>query len=323
MIIFFWSHKFIFEPSKRSRFVEKKLNLKKPNSSLFLCPLTSQKKNPKNQRVHTVPFYSLNCGLKTYFEEPYDEEFDKIPIFEDMSTIGSSLKFKGTRPKSSGQKPDDDELKRIEDAINYGTNKPDLHYKRSYLGYIRFMGRIVRINPNLACFITSNSYKKLPENLKCCIRNVRIIEPDLKQITIGLLISQGMNQGLTDVEILAKKILDFLSILPAIVYIKIPNEFVKKCKSIGTISKIIKLSAIKYRQDKGRQERVLGLNISCLFSPNFTTANDKVLFNSLLKKIFDYEATNFIEDTLTNLIKAQMSDNGLRINNKQIQKRIN
>lgn len=94
------------------------------------------------------------------------------------------------------------------------------------------MGRIVRINPNLACFITSNSYKKLPENLKVlrkfflksstfyfqsCIRTVRIIEPDLKQITIGLLTSHGMNQGLTNVEVLAKKILDFLTILPTIV----------------------------------------------------------------------------------------------------------
>lgn len=41
-------------------------------------------------------FFKLqNSSLKTYFEEPYDEEFDKIPIFEDFSTIGSSLKFKG------------------------------------------------------------------------------------------------------------------------------------------------------------------------------------------------------------------------------------
>lgn len=80
------------------------------------------------------------------------------------------------------------------------------------------------------------------------------------------------------------------------------------------------MSAIKYRQDKGRPERAIGLNMSCLFSPNFTEPNDKALFNALLKKIFDYEPTNFIEDSLASLIKAQMNDNGLRINNKQIQK---
>lgn len=102
--------------------------------------------------------------------------------------------------------------------------------------------------------------------------------------------------------------------------LKISNEFVKRCKNIGTISKIIKLASIKYRQDKGRQERAIGINISCLFSSNFDTQDDKILFNSLLKKIFDYEPTNFIEDTLNNLIKAQLDDNYLKVNNKQIQK---
>ncbi|CAF0731757.1 unnamed protein product, partial [Brachionus calyciflorus] len=267
-------------------------------------PLTCQKQNPKLQRVHTVPFYFVNnTGLKTYFEEPYDDEYDNIPTYDDSK---GDLRFK------------EEELKRIEDAINYGPNKPDLHFKRTYLGYIRFMGRIVRINTNLACFMTTRSYEKFPENIKNCTRNVRLIEPDLYQITKALLLSQGFNQGLTDVETLSKKLIDFLTLLPSI----ISNDFIRKCLNISTISKIIQLSAIKYRQDKGRQERAICLNLACLFGPNFVNPNDKVLFNSLLKKIFDYEPTSFIEETLSNLIKSQMADNGLKINNKQIQKMI-
>jgi hypothetical protein len=49
------------------------------------------------------------------------------------------------------------------------------------------------------------------------LRTCQIIEPDYKQITIGLLSSHGLNQGFNRIEALARKIIDFLEQLPLIV----------------------------------------------------------------------------------------------------------
>lgn len=89
---------------------------------------------------------------------------------------------------------------------------------------------------------------------------------------------------------------------------------------MSLIKKIVKMTSIKYRQDKGRQERAMCLILASIFGPNLTNQNEKLLFNSLLKRIFDFEATSFIEEMLTGLIKDQMAEDGLKNNNKQIQK---
>lgn len=71
---------------------------------------------------------------------------------------------------------------------------------------------------------------------------------------------------------------------------------------------------------KGRQERALCLILASIFSASFQGPDDKVTFNSLLKKVFDFEVTNFIEEILANLLKEQLSEDGLRYNSKQVQK---
>lgn len=52
-------------------------------------------------------------------------------------------------------------------------------------------------------------------NLRVC----QIIQPDLKHIIVGLLSCYGLNQGLTSIEIIANKLIDFLDQLPLIVSI--------------------------------------------------------------------------------------------------------
>lgn len=62
------------------------------------------------------------------------------------------------------------------------------------------------------------------------------------------------------------------------------------------------------------------LILACLFSPSFKNDGDKSAFNSLLKKIFDFEPTSFIEELLTNILKEQINYDNLKTNSKQIQK---
>lgn len=67
------------------------------------------------------------------------------------------------------------------------------------------------------------------------MRVCRIIEPDLKQITVSLLTSFGLSQGLTNVDVLAKKLIEFLTQLPSIVIFYFVNFF---CQNFLLILKI-------------------------------------------------------------------------------------
>jgi hypothetical protein len=104
--------------------------------------------------------------------------------------------------------------------------------------------------------------------------------------------------------------------------IKIPNQFIKNSYNISTITKIIRLSAIKYKIDKVRQERSICLILTCIFSPCLVNQSEKALFSSVLKEIFGFETSNFIEEILSSLLKDQMNEDGLIINTKQVQKMI-
>lgn len=66
-------------------------------------------------------------------------------------------------------------------------------------------------------------------------------------MTAALLTSYGLNQGLTHVDTLAKKIVEFLNQISLI----IPNEFARNCRNLNVISKVVELSSLKYKADKG------------------------------------------------------------------------
>lgn len=70
----------------------------------------------------------------------------------------------------------------------------------------------------------------------------------------------------------------------------------------------------------GRQERALCLILASIFGPSFSQSHHKPVFGALLKRIFEFEATGFIEELLSNLLKEQLAEDGLSINNTQVQK---
>ena len=62
------------------------------------------------------------------------------------------------------------------------------------------------------------------------------------------------------------------------------------------------------------------LILACIFGPSVQSEEEKKLFNALLKRQFDFEPSNFIEELLSNLIKEQLIQFGLKHDPKQIQR---
>ena len=58
----------------------------------------------------------------------------------------------------------------------------------------------------------------------------------------------------------------------------------------------------------------------CMFSPSLRNDEEKSLLNEHLKKIFELDATNVIEEYLMSLLKAQLAQSGLKSDAKQMQK---
>ena len=144
-----------------------------------------------------------------------------------------------------------------------------------------------------------------------------MVQPDLKQITMALMTSVGLNHGLSNIDSLSTKLIEFFEQIKII----IPNEFnIKNSTNLTLIKKVINLTAIKYSKDKGKQERALCLILSCLFAPGLKNETEKKLFKTILKQKFDYDLTNFIEETISNLIKNQILEDRLTINKEQLQK---
>ena len=101
-----------------------------------------------------------------------------------------------------------------------------------------------------------------------------------------MLTSYGLNQGLSDTEILAKKIVYFLLQLKES---KIDNRFVKDCCNLRLIIKAVKLIARKYEVDKGRPERTICMIFTFIFYPTLKNEEEKKIFNSLVNQTFNYD----------------------------------
>ena len=131
-----------------------------------------------------------------------------------------------------------------------------------------------------------------------------------------MLTSYGLNQGLSDTEILAKKIVYFLLQLKES---KIDNRFVKDCCNLRLIIKAVKLIARKYEVDKGRPERTICMIFTFIFYPTLKNEEEKKIFNSLVNQTFNYDVINVIEELLSNAIKEQLESKKLFIDTKQLQ----
>ena len=99
--------------------------------------------------------------------------------------------------------------------------------------------------------MTATSIDPLPENLKANLRTCSIIQPDFRRVVVALLTCNGLIQGFTNSEALAFKLVEFLEQLPVVIQ---PNDFfANSCRNLKIIAKVIQLTAIKFRLDKGKR----------------------------------------------------------------------
>ena len=94
----------------------------------------------------------------------------------------------------------------------------------------------------------------------------------------------------------------------------------KNSKNLNLITKLIRMASIKFKIDRGRPERAICLVLSCIFSPSLKSETEKIAFETLMKQVFDFEPTSFIEDLLGNILKEQINIDNLKIDNNQIQR---
>ncbi len=80
------------------------------------------------------------------------------------------------------------------------------------------------------------------------------------------------------------------------------------------------MAALKFIQDKGRQERLMAMMLSFIFAPSFQNEDEKNLFNVLLKKIFEFEPNSLMEELLTNIIKEKLTQMHLKVNQNQLER---
>ena len=80
------------------------------------------------------------------------------------------------------------------------------------------------------------------------------------------------------------------------------------------------MTATKFIQDKGRQERTMAMMLQFIFGPSLQNEEEKTMFSLLLKKIFEFEPNALMEELLSNLLKDKINQMGLKVNMSQLQR---
>lgn len=85
------------------------------------------------------------------------------------------------------------------------------------------------------------------------------------------------------------------------------------------IAKVIKLTAAKYSQDKGKPTRTVCMILTFMFYSNFNSSEEKEKFNAIMKKTFDFEVITAVEEVFTTMLKHQIEAEKLHVNQRQLQ----
>ena len=60
------------------------------------------------------------------------------------------------------------------------------HYKREWIGFIRYQKNVVKVSRNFGCFLTLESYDNLPVNLRVSLRVILSVLFNFKLFKLNL-----------------------------------------------------------------------------------------------------------------------------------------
>jgi dynein heavy chain 1, cytosolic len=203
-----------------------------------------------------------------------------------------------------------DEFNRLEEGILSAVSQQILGIQQGLLNnasHIDLLGRSIRLDPNMATFITMNpgyaGRSNLPDNLKTLFRSVAMVTPDRKLIAQVMLYSQGI----VTAEQLAPSVVDLFLLCEERMTKQRHYDFgLRALKTLLVSAGALKRKAIEGREDLdlATEERNALIVGACNNILPKLIAEDIVVFKDILEEVFPGSAISSMEDEV---LRAEMS----------------
>ena len=200
-----------------------------------------------------------------------------------------------------------DEFNRLEERILSAVSQQILTIQRGLLdqsSHIDLLGRQIKLDPNMATFITMNpgyaGRSNLPDNLKTLFRSVAMVVPDRKLIAQVMLYSQGI----VNAEQLAPKVVDLFLLCEERMTKQRHYDFgLRALKTLLVSAGALKREAIegKGELDKNtlalEEQKALIVGACNNILPKLI-AEDIVVFTEILKEVFPGSEASSMENAV-------------------------
>ncbi|KAG7353523.1 dynein family protein [Nitzschia inconspicua] len=202
-----------------------------------------------------------------------------------------------------------DEFNRLEEGILSAVSQQILGIQQGLLdnsSHIDLLGRSIRLDPNMATFITMNpgyaGRSNLPDNLKTLFRSVAMVTPDRKLIAQVMLYSQGI----VTAEQLAPSVVDLFLLCEERMTKQRHYDFgLRALKTLLVSAGALKRKAIEGKDDMdlATEERNALIVGACNNILPKLIAQDILVFKEILEEVFPGSAISSMEDEI---LRAEM-----------------
>jgi dynein heavy chain 1, cytosolic len=206
-----------------------------------------------------------------------------------------------------------DEFNRLEERILSAVSQQILTIQRGLLdqsSHIDLLGRSIKLDPNMATFITMNpgyaGRSNLPDNLKTLFRSVAMVVPDRKLIAQVMLYSQGI----VTAEQLAPKVVDLFLLCEERMTKQRHYDFgLRALKTLLVSAGALKREAIEGKGELDKdslasEEKDALIVGACNNILPKLIAEDIVVFTEILKEVFPGSEVSSMEN---NALRAEMT----------------
>jgi dynein heavy chain 1 len=195
-----------------------------------------------------------------------------------------------------------DEFNRLEEGILSAVSQQILGIQQGLLenaSHVELLGRSIRLDPNMATFITMNpgyaGRSNLPDNLKTLFRSVAMVTPDRKLIAQVMLYSQGI----VTAEQLAPSVVDLFLLCEERMTKQRHYDFgLRALKTLLVSAGGLKRKAIEGKEnlDLAMEEKDALIVGACNNILPKLVAEDIVVFREILEEVFPGSTISSMED---------------------------